>query len=186
MQIDAVRVRRHDCTGLGVSVTVGLRRCVFPFSTLHIHLWASPCEARGFTTLRGSPFRLVLFMMSRGLPPFSKLAGGAPLNVVTSRIFVRPADLLSAFRLGLPLKVKPLGKGFFVASAHGALCSVFHAFGGGHRLDNWIHMGGSRCSGRFRREGWRHPNVALPGPTFFCVSHPMVTGEAAPGDALWH
>ena len=51
-------------------------------------------------------------MLSRGLLPFSKLAGGAPQNIVTSRIFVRIADLLSTSRLGWLLRVKPLEKGF--------------------------------------------------------------------------
>ena len=76
-----------------------------------------------------------------------------------------------------------MGRGF-AALAHGALALYFHAFGDGHRFESMILVAGSRCSGRIRRKDWRHPYVALSGSAFFFVSHPMVTGEAAPGDAL--
>ena len=78
-----------------------------------------------------------------------------------------------------------MGRGF-AAFAHGVLALYFHAFGDGHRLESKILVAGSRCSGRIRRKDWRHPYVALPGLALLCVSHPMVTGEAVPGDALWH
>ena len=169
-----------------MSVTVGLRRCVFPFSTLHIHLWASRCEARGFTILSSSPFRFVLFMLSRGLLPFSKLAGGGSSEHSDIQNLCSHCGLVEYNAFGFAAKSQTVGKGISWL-LHTAPCALsFHAFGGGHRLENWIHMGGSRCSGRYRREDWRHPNVALSGPAFFCVCHPMVTGEAAPGDALWH
>ena len=81
--------------------------------------------------------------------------------------------------MGLAAKSQTIGKGFSW-HLHTTPCALsFHAFGDGHRLENLIHMGGSRCSGRNRREGWRHPNVALPGPTFFCVSHPISASASA-------
>ena len=63
---------------------------------------------------------------------------------------------------------------------HTAPCALYiRAFGDGHRLENNIHVGGSRFWGRNGRKGWR----LCPGPSFLCVSHPA-GGFAGPGEAV--
>ena len=136
-------------------------------------MWSSRCEVVGFTNFKLLSFHLALFMLSRGPLPFTRCRlclasllagvssgidwhGGGSSEYSDNRNLCSPCGLVECVAWGLLLRVKPLGRVFRgICKRRLGLC-IYHVFGDGHRFENKVHLGGSRCSGRNRREGRRH------------------------------